>query len=75
MKIIVTEEQYKQIETYINEARLDKDIMFSLGKKVLGIYDSIGQGKSTKFDMETGNSFILNCIEAEDGRYFVLRIE
>ena len=68
MKIIVTEEQYKQIETYINEARLDKDIMFNLGKKVLEIYDSIGQGKSTKFDMETGNSFILNCIEADGGK-------
>jgi len=75
MKLIITEKQYKSIKNHILEAKVkySNEVMEKLGEKVLHILDFVGQNKTTQFEMESGNNFVLKCTN-DDNYVFTFEI-
>ena len=76
MKIIVNERQYSLIKGFIDEVKgkkYPKDIMNKLGKDIVNVFDEIGQGKTTEFQLGSGNKVILKCI-SDDNYVFKFEI-
>jgi hypothetical protein len=72
MKIIITEEQYKKIESHLTEAKsagYDRDTQEKLGNTIRELIENISKDKSTEFVMSSGNKLILKCISDESDNF------
>jgi len=68
MKIVINEKQFALIESFIGEAKakLSNNVMSVLGNTVLRFLDVVGKGKSTSFELASGNHFVLTCVDESD---------
>jgi hypothetical protein len=78
MKIIITEEQYKKIESHLTEAKsagYDRDTQEKLGNIIRELIENISKDKSTEFVMSSGNKLILKCISDESDNFVFSVVE
>ena len=76
MKIIVSESQYKLIESLIDEAKANsfsKDVKARMGSFIAYLSDNISEGHSVEFSLASGNKIVLECI-SEDAYVYTFKV-